>query len=156
MLDLPQEVFEPVISQPIEIEELGRELLICFDNIDGPCEIKTCCGDVRKIVDILMDYARLLETVCKEWNLQGYHQAYYQWYAQEARKIAQKYQSGIRYDYDAAMKKCQKKRAKKQRNDDIGGEAMEMAFRKVQHELAEKKPGTESQKSSSPWEEDSF
>ena len=129
-LDLPQEVFEPVISQPMEIEELGRELLICFDELKGPCEIRTCYGDIRKIVDTLMDYARLLEMVCEQWDLQGFHRASYTYRAEVLREIARKYQAGIHYDYDAAVAKCQKKQAKQQKDDDVGGEAMEMAYRK--------------------------
>lgn len=159
-LELPQEVFEPVVSQPMEIEELGRELLICFDDLKGPCEIRTCYGDIRKIVDTLMDYARLLEMVCEQWDLQGFHRASYTYRAEVLREIARKYQAGIHYNYDAAVKKCQKKRAKKQHDDDPGGEAMEMAFRRAQREAAKKKTAAESQGKPEPirppWEEDSL
>lgn len=145
-LDLPQEVFEPVIAQPMEIEELGRELLICFNDLDGPCEIRTCYGDIRKIVDSLMDYARLLEMVCEQWDLKGFHQASYMSRAMELRKIARKYQAGIHYDYDAAVEKCRRKQAKKQRDDDVGGEAIEMTFLRSLRESAKKQSADKSQR----------
>ena len=37
---LPREKFEPVAVQPIELEVLGTELTICFQAVNGPCEIR--------------------------------------------------------------------------------------------------------------------
>ena len=128
-LDLPQEIFEPAISGPAELDLLGRELELCFQNINGPVEIKTCYGDIRKIVDALMDYARLLELVCVQWGLNGFHKITYENQAKALRSIALKYQAGIGYDYDAALKLCQKKAEKKAKDDDTGGEALEMGYR---------------------------
>lgn len=128
-LDLPQEIFEPAISGPAELDLLGRELELCFQNISGPVEIKTCYGDIRKIVDALMDYARLLEMVCVQWGLNGFHKITYENQAKALRSIALKYQAGIGYDYDAALKLCQKKAEKKAKDDDTGGEALEMGYR---------------------------
>ena len=128
-LDLPQEIFEPAISGPAELDLLGRELELCFQNISGPVEFKTCYGDIRKIVDALMDYARLLELVCVHWELNGFHKITYENQAKALRGIALKYQAGIGYDYDAALKLCQKKAEKKAKDDDIGGEALEMGYR---------------------------
>lgn len=141
-LDLPKEVFEPIVSTPIELEELGTELLICFQDIGGSCEIRTCYGDIYRIVNALRDYSRLLEMVCDQWDLHGYHRASYEYHAQKVREIAQKYQAGIHYDYDAAVEKCRKKREKKQRDDDVGGDALEqLAFRS--RRAAAKKPVTD-------------
>lgn len=160
-LDMPRELYEPVLAQPLEIEELGRELLICFDDLDGPCEIRTCYGDIRKIIDTLMDYARLLEMACDQWDLQGYHRAVYELRAEDLRKISRKYQEGIRYDYEAALEKCRKKRERKQRDDDVGGEAMALGYRKAQREAAKKReakpdgspPKDDPNTEGSPWEE---
>lgn len=46
-LDLPQEIFEPAISGPAELDLLGRELELCFQNISGPVEIKTTGTSVK-------------------------------------------------------------------------------------------------------------
>lgn len=145
-LDLPRDKFECVCIMPIELDAMRAEFSISFQNIDGPCEIKTCYGDIRKIVDALMDYSRMLEMVCDQWDLHGFHRATYEYHAEKLRAIAKKYQAGIHYDYDAAVEKCRKKQAKKQRDDDPGGDALDLAFLKAQREqakIAEKVPQEE-------------
>ena len=156
-LEMAREVYEQVLAQPIEIAELGRELLICFDDLDGPCEISTCYGDIRKIIDTLMDYARLLEMACDQWDLQGFQRARYEIRADDLRKLSKKYQTGIRYDYEAALEKCKKKRAKKQTDDDVGGDAMDIAYRKALREAAKKAASAEpkaQETDDDPWEEE--
>ena len=128
-LYLPQEVFEPAISRPVELGLLGRELELCFQAAGGPVEIKTCYGDIRKIVDALMDYARLLEMVCVQWELCGFHKITYEDHAKVLRNIALKYQAGIGYDYEAALELCRKKARRRSKDDDVGGEALEMGYR---------------------------
>ncbi len=129
-LNLPRERFEPVVFQPMELDALGTELTLCFQDIGGPCKIKTCYGDICKIVNVLRDYSRLLRMVCSEWDLQGYHQTVYELHAEKLEQIAEKFQAGIGYDYDKAVEKCRKNQEKKQRDDDVGGEAMAMAYLK--------------------------
>ena len=75
-------------------------------------------------------YAKLLETVCDEWELGGFHRATYEYQAEKLRQIADKLQRGIGYDYDAAVRKCQKLRGKKPRNADVGEEAMVLAVKR--------------------------
>ena len=87
-------------------------------------------GDVVKIVNALRDYAKLLETVCDEWELGGFHRAIYEYQAEKLRQIADKLQRGIGYDYDAAVRKCQKLRGKRPRNADVGEEAMVLAVKR--------------------------
>lgn len=135
-LDLPRDKFECVCIMPIELDAMRAEFSISFQDIDGPCEIKTCYGDIRKIVDALMDYSRMLEMVCDQWDLHGFHRVTYEYHAEKLRAIAKKYQAGIHYDYDAAVEKCRKKQAKKQRDDDPGGDALDLAFLKAQREQA--------------------
>ena len=82
----PRERFEPIISRPIELEKVTLHL----HDADGEREIKTCYGDIYKIVNALMDYARLLELACDEWDLQGFHRATYEYHAKKLRAIAKK------------------------------------------------------------------
>lgn len=159
---MPRDLFEAEVSQSLEIAELGREILICFQDIDGPCEISTCYGDICKIVNALRDYSRLLEMICDHWELQGWQRAIYEYHARKLREIAQKYQAGIRYDYDAAVEKCRKKRAKQQREDDVGGEAIELAVQRSRRKES-KKPVPEVTSSfdeasgdEGPWDEGSL
>lgn len=129
-LNLPRDKFERVCILPIELDAMREEFVIAFQDIDGPCEIKTCYGDICRIVNALMDYSRMLEMVCDHWHLEGFHRAKYEYYAEKLRAIARKYQAGIHYDYDALLEKCQREQAKKRRDDDVGGEALDLAYRK--------------------------
>ena len=142
-LNLPRGEFEPVVSQPLELDALGTELSICFEDLEGPRKIDTCYGDICKIVNALRDYARMLRMVCGEWDLQGYHRAVYELHADKLEEISKKYQAGIGYDYDKAVEKCRKNRAKKQRDSDVGGEAMAMALLMAQRaaQSGEKRTG---------------
>ena len=134
----PREQFEPVISRPVELDLLAAEISLQFQDIDGLHEIKTCCGDIYKIVNALMDYARMLEMVCDEWDLQGFYRATYEYHAEKLRDIAKKYQAGIGYDYEAAVERCKAKKNKPQRDDDVGGDAMELALKKARQEQQKK------------------
>ena len=129
---LPREKFELVVSQPMELETLGTELNLFIQDLDGLHEMKTCYGDICKIVNALRDYGNMLRMVCEEWNLQGYHRAIYEFHADKLEEISKKFQAGIGYDYDKAIETCQRKRNRKQRNDYVGGEAMALAYMKAQ------------------------
>ena len=112
-LDLPAAAYEPQLSASIDLERyLSSEMLLHVFDLSGTHEVKTCYGDVVKIVNALRDYARLLELVCDEWDLGGFHRATYEYQAEKLRQIADKFQCGIGYDYDAAVRKCQKLRGK--------------------------------------------
>ena len=74
-----------------------------------------------------MDYARLLELACDEWDLQGFHRATYEYHAKKLRAIAKKYQVGI----DVTVAKCEAKKKKPHKDDNIGGDAMELALNRT-------------------------
>ncbi len=76
--------------------------------------------------------------VCTEWELQGCHQAVYELHAEVLEKISKKFQAGIGYDYDKAVEKCRRHAERKSRDDDVGGEAMAMAYLKASHAAAVK------------------
>ena len=127
-LELPAATYEPQLSASIDLERrLSGEVLLHIFDLSGTLEVKTCYGDVVKIVNALRDYAKLLELVCDEWDLGGFHRATYEYQAEKLRQIADKLQCGIGYDYDAAVRKCQKLREKKPRNADVGEDAMVLA-----------------------------
>ncbi len=124
----PRKLFEPTISRSITLEQFATKAVLHVHDVGCTHEIETCYGDIYKIVNALMDYAKMLEEVCNEWDLQGYHRAVYELHAENLRTIAKKYQAGIGYDYDKAMKRCQANKTKA--DDGIGGEALELAFNK--------------------------
>ncbi len=133
MPELPRELYEPVFAHTIEIEEyLKQELTLSYVDLDGSHELQTCCGDILKTINALMDYTRMLDLVCEQWKLTGFHRATYEYQAGKLREIAEKFQTAIGYDYAAAVEKCRKKQAKKQRTDDVGEDALALTVRKWQ------------------------
>ena len=130
----PQEKFQPILEQSMLLDSVLQEksVDISFRDIkEGDVHIKTCYGDIYKIVNALRDYSRLLTMTCEAWGLTGFHKAAYVYYAQKTKEIADKYQAAIGYDYDKALEKCRKKQAKKKAGDDsdVGGDALELMLR---------------------------
>ena len=130
-LNLPREEYEPVVSRPVDLEFMGAEVVLSVFDIEGDHEIRTCYGDICKTVNALRDYSKMLTMVCDTWDLHGFHRATYEFYAGKLREIADKFQAGIGYDYDAAVEQCEKRKGKKRREEDTGGEAMAMGLLKA-------------------------
>lgn len=151
--ELPQDVFRPVISQSVQLEQfLGEKLQFCFRDLDGAHSFMTCYGDIYKTVNALRDYCRLLELVCDQWELTGFHRATYEYHAEKLREIAGKLQAGIGYDYDKAIEKCKKKQAKKHRNSDVGEDALLLATRAAAMPAEKEKKEVNFYEEETPWE----
>lgn len=134
--ELPQEAFRPMIAQSVQLEQfLGEELTFCFRDLDGAHTFTTCYGDIYKTVNALRDYVRLLESVCDQWELTGFHRATYEYHAEKLRKIADKLQAGIGYDY------------RKSHSNDVGEDALLLTVR-----AADK--SADNEKEAAPYEED--
>jgi len=127
-----RKLFEPIISRSITLDKLATEVVLHAFDIDCTHDIQTCYGDIYKIVNALMDYAKMLEEVCDEWGLQGYHRAVYELHAENLRAVAKKYQESIGYDYDAALARCEAKKKRQHKDNDIGGDGLEMAVKRGQ------------------------
>ena len=109
--ELPREIYEPVLSHTIEMEEyLKQELTLSYIDVDGSHELRTCYGDILKTINALMDYTHMLELVCEQWNLTGFHKATYEYHVRNLREIAEKFQTAIGYDYAAAVENAVKNR----------------------------------------------
>ena len=166
-LDLPREEYEPVLSQPVDLGFMGAEVILSVFDIRGDHEIRTCYGDIYKTVNALRDYSKMLTMACDTWDLHGFHRMTYEFHAEKLREIADKLQAGIGYDYDSAVKQCEKRKGKKHSDEDVGGEALELGFLKSQQaaeakarKAAEKESGgkpspTEDVPKDDPWVEDS-
>ena len=131
--EYPREIYEPVITKSIELAGyLQKELTISYFDLDGDHEFKTCYGDIKETIDALMDYTSMLDTICEQWKLEGYHRAVYQYHSDTLRKFAGKLQAAIGYDYAATLEKCQKKqkRRKKDRDEDIGADGITLAAKR--------------------------
>ena len=150
--ELPQEAFRPMIAQSVQLEQfLGKELIFCFRDLDGVHTFTTCYGDIYKTVNALRDYVRLLESVCDQWELTGFHRATYEYHAEKLRKIADKLQAGIGYDYDKAVERCKKKQARKSHSNDVGEDALLLTVRAA-NKSADNKKEAAPYEEDTPWE----
>lgn len=150
--ELPQEAFRPMIAQSVQLEQfLGEELIFCFRNLDGVHTFTTCYGDIYKTVNALRDYVRLLESVCDQWELTGFHRATYEYHAEKLRKIADKLQAGIGYDYDKAVERCKRKRAQKSHSSDVGEDALLLTVQAA-NKSADNKKEAAPYEEDTPWE----
>ncbi|MBD5162897.1 MAG: hypothetical protein HDT14_12980 [Oscillibacter sp.] len=136
---LPAAKFEPSTTTTVEITEIdGMEpgAILCFTDVgksgqlSEAKELYTCYGDLYVIVNALRDYANLLESVIPEWGLTGFHAATYELHAARCRKIAGAYAAAIGYDYDKAVERCERRRAKGERDNDTGMDGLEAFIRK--------------------------
>ena len=133
---LPAAMFEPATTATVELTEIdGMEqgAILRFTDADqsgGDRELRTCYGDLYAVVNALRDYANILEGVIPEWGLTGYHAAIYELHAARCREIAGKYAAAIGYNYDKAMERCLKRRARDGSGDDTGLDGLEALARK--------------------------
>ncbi len=136
---LPAAKFEPSTTTTVEMTEIdGMEqgAILRFTDVgksgqlSETKELHTCYGDLYVIVNALRDYANLLESVIPEWGLTGFQAATYELHAARCRKIAGKYAAAIGYDYDKAVEKCEKRRARGERDSDTGMDGLEAFIRK--------------------------
>lgn len=139
-LTFKQAIFEKTVSRTAQLNTLDKEQVIKFMDFDGDKQVRTCPGDIYKIVNALMDYSRLLEIAAQEWDIGSYHKAVYEEQARVLRKIANKFSSGIGYDYYQALEKCKKQleRQQKKGSDDIGVDALAVAVERGQRKQRQK------------------
>ena len=134
--EYPREIYEPVLTTSIELDKyLRKEFTINYFDLDGDHEVHTCYGDIKMTIDALMDYTSMLDTICEEWKLEGYHRAVYRYHSDTLRKFAGKLQAALGYDYAATLEKCRKKqnRKRKDRDEDIGADGITLAARRSRH-----------------------
>lgn len=86
--------------------------------------IETSSGELRIIIDALADYHDIVMEKVKV--MEGYAEAAWINRADKIKKIQTKLEESIGYSRDKQIEVCQKKKSKKQ--DDIGGDALELAF----------------------------
>ena len=149
-INLPAEKFEVSTTETVEMSEIDgieQGAILQFTDVgragepNEVREVHTCYGDLYVIVNALRDYANLLEGAIQEWGLRGFHAFTYELHAARCRKIAGKYAAAIGYDYDRAVERCQRRRAKGSQDNDTGVDGLEALIRKQEHRQNQKKEG---------------
>ncbi len=93
-------------------------------------KVRMAYGDLTLIIAVLHDEEKLIEKELGEGkHLPGYPQALWEYYKDKFKVLADKISEQIEYDYYAQKAKCEKKATQKQSSSDIGGDAMELAFK---------------------------
>ena len=129
--EYPREIYEPILTPSMDLDAYPKqELTISYFNTDGDHEMQACYGDIKLTIDALMDYTQMLDTVCTQWKLAGFHKASYEYHADRLRKFADKLQAAIGYDYAATLEKCRKKQKRKPKDDDIGEDGITLAVKR--------------------------
>ena len=100
--------------------------------------MNTCIGDLYVIVNALYDYAGILEQATARRKLDSYHKELYLLYAARCRRIAEKFSRQMWYDYDKALERCQKRRAKESSGDDTGLDGLEATVQKKRKKKCKK------------------
>ena len=105
-------------------EETDKQVKVehCI-NIKTLCDYEVSCsyGDMVFIICILKDYLKLIA------EKEGYIWDYYR---KRFAKLADKLSAQIGYDYETQMEKCKKKMDTKEKQNDIGEDAMTLAVKR--------------------------
>lgn len=113
-----------VADKDINKEDVNKQVEIehCI-NIKTLSDFKVSCSyrDVVFIICILKEYIKLIE------EREGFTWEYYR---EQFMKLADRLSEQIEYDYDMQMEKCRKQMQKKEKNDDIGEDAMALAVKR--------------------------
>lgn len=92
-------------------------------NIKKSCDYKVSCSyrDIVFMICILKEYLKLIE------GKEGFTWEYYR---EQFSKMANRLSAQIEYDYERQMDRCLKKMGKRERNDDVGEDAMALAVKR--------------------------
>ena len=133
-----EETFGEIMDLSAELSEnMTDAFLLQVSDLSKTHEIHLIYGDLLKIILALRDYAEIMDQVCDEWGLEGFHQAIYVLRAGKLREISEKLETGIGFHYDTAMEKCQRRKLWKRKDRGVGEEALVLASRQ-QEQLAMK------------------
>lgn len=96
-------------------------------NLRLMCDYVVSCsyGDIVLIICMLHDYIKMLDEIKGEDNIEW--TAYYRG---KFQKMADRLADQIEYDYEAALEKCRKKWMKKEKDSDIGEDALVLAMKR--------------------------
>lgn len=113
-------------------ENMTEAFLLQVADLQKTHEIALVYGDILKTILALRDYAEIMEQVCDEWNLEGFHRAIYELRAKNLKEISQKLETGVGFHYDAAMQKCERRKKRRKKDNGVGEDALVLASK--QHE----------------------
>ncbi len=113
------------VERKMSKEEEKQVMIEKAINLRLMCDYVVSCsyGDVVLIICMLHDYVKMLDEIKKD-EIQ--YQAYYRG---KFMKMAARLAEQIDYDYEKQMEKCLKKSGMKERDGDVGEDAMALAIK---------------------------
>lgn len=130
--------FSAEVTDRIKEAESGN-LPIKFYNLKSGCYqgIHSCEGDMIVICNAMADYSDLIMELIKQSDYDEYTKTFYEIHAKRCKKISLKLQEQIGYDREAAIERCQAKRTCKEKNSDVGEDAMVMMVKRAREKKGE-------------------
>lgn len=113
------------VEKNMSREEEKQVMIEKAINLRLLCDYVVSCsyGDIVLIICMLHDYIRMLDKIRPDdINYQVY-------YRKKFIEIANRLEEQIEYDYEKQLEKCQKKITAREKNNDIGEEAMALAVK---------------------------
>lgn len=130
-----EEAFGEMMDLSAELSENRTDgFLLQVADLQKTHEIPLVYGDILKTILALRDYAEIMEQVCDEWSLEGFHRAIYELRAKSLHQISQKLEQGIGFNYDAAMRKCERRKKRSKKDDGVGEDALILASKRQELE----------------------
>ncbi len=130
-------------------EETDNVDLEYYDLHGGTHHIYLAPGNVQWICNILFNYEKVFDDFIEDPPVWAEEISGWKWKMQISRdrihKIRMQVEKGLGYSTEAHWEKCLKKYGKKEKEEDVGGEALEMAFRRTvgNKNKPPQKPGVE-------------
>lgn len=142
-MEISESTLETVQMSEIDGAELGAVIRYISLPKGGMTHeamaLHTCMGDLYVTVNALYDYANILERAASDQKLSRYEQELFLIHASRCRKIARKFSQQMGYDYEKALERCQKRRAKENASNDTGMDGLEALVQKQRREKTDKK-----------------
>lgn len=132
------------MTEEIHKSETG-EVRVEYYTLTGDTRtLKICPGDLYIICNVLHDYTDLLREYLKSSEMEGkLVLPTYEYYANRCKNIQCKIEDAMSYSTEEAIKKCQKKRGKKVRQNDFGEDALLLAVRQRSERSKKQMEGSE-------------
>lgn len=76
-------------------ENMADAFLLQVSDLSRTHEIHLVYGDLLKIILALWDYAEIMDQICDEWGLEGFHRAIYELRARNLRRISESWKQAL-------------------------------------------------------------
>ncbi len=121
------------VEESVSLDAEKQVMIEKAINMKLMCDYIVSCSysDIVLIICMLRDYVKMLDEVRSDIQWEAY-------YREKFIKIADRLSEQIEYDYDAALEKCRKKLGQKEKDSDVGGEAMALMIKRGSNKKKEK------------------